>query len=226
MSTELMTKRYEFTVVATDVVIFSVQEKNLRVLLIEMKKSPFQGSWAVPGGLVKSDESLSNAAKRILSEKAGVTGVYLEQLAAFGEPNRDPFGRVVSVAYFSLIPSDQHALQTTSEYADIRWFPVRRLPKLAYDHQEVIRTAMERLRAKLAYTTIARNLLPQEFSLSDLQAIYEIILGKLVDKRNFRKKILGLGLVKSVGKKRRGGASRPAELYRFSRSRTEMIDIL
>lgn len=219
-------KKYKFAVIAVDVAIFTIKEGKFQVLLIKMKKKPFSGMWAAPGGLIKGTESLDSAAKRLLLEKAGVKNVYLEQLYAFGEPKRDPFGRVVSVAYFALIPSRGIILKTTRDYADVRWFPVKNLPKLAYDHKEILETAMRRIKAKLGYTNIAYSLLPKEFALTELQKVYEIILGKKMDKRNFRKKIFSLNLVKKTPKMQRGAANRPANLYKFSARKIKVVEIL
>lgn len=219
-------KKYEHAVIAADVVIFTVQENQLKILLIKMKKRPYTDYWAAPGGLVKPTESVDMAAKRNLVEKTGVHNVYLEQLYTFGKVDRDPFGRVVSVAYFALIPSDGVKLQTTAEYEDVTWFPVEKRPKLAYDHAEVIQYALNRLKAKLEYSNIVYSLLPKEFTLSDLQNIYEIILSKKFDKRNFRKKILSLNLIQRLKKKRRGEANRPAELYRFEDRKPRVVKVL
>jgi 8-oxo-dGTP diphosphatase len=219
-------KKYKFAVMAVDVVIFTIREGKLMALLIQMKKNPFAGMWAAPGGLIRGNESLDNAAKRLLLEKAGVKNVYLEQLYAFGEPNRDPFGRVVSVAYFALIPSRGIILKTTKDYADVRWFPVKKLPKMAYDHKKIVGTAAKRLQAKLGYTNIVYSLLPKEFALGELQKTYEIILGKKMDKRNFRKKIFSLKLVRKTEKKRQGEANRPANLYKFIDRKMKIVEIL
>ncbi|OGZ28119.1 MAG: hypothetical protein A2931_02665 [Candidatus Niyogibacteria bacterium RIFCSPLOWO2_01_FULL_45_48] len=218
-------QKYKFAAVAVDVVVFSIDNGELKVLLIEMKKKPYMGFWAVPGGLIKSDESLEQAAKRQLSAKAGLKNVYLEQLYTFGEVNRDPFGRVVSTAYFALIPSTGIKPKTSREYGDIRWFGVKNLPRLAYDHKNVISYALERLGAKIGYTNIVYGLLPREFTLSDLQKVYEIILSKKLDKRNFRKKVLSINLVKPASAKR-GGAHRPARLYKFVKNRYHVVEIL
>lgn len=211
----MLRKRYKFAVIATDVVILTVRDEQLRVLLIKMKKHPFTGHWAVPGGLVKPKESVDESAHRHLGDKTGVKNVYLEQLYTFGAVHRDPFGRVVSVAYFALVPHSRFILKTSDLYEDIAWFSVAALPKMAYDHREMVRVAVARLKAKLEYSNIVYSLLPFEFTLSELQRVYEVILGRTLDKRNFRKKLLSLGLLKSLGKKLRGGPSRPAQLYAF-----------
>lgn len=218
--------KYTFAVIATDVVIFTMKGGQLQVLLIKMKKQPFTEHWAAPGGLVSPVESVNHAASRVLAEKTGVSNVYLEQLYTFGEVDRDPFGRVVSVAYFALIQSPQVHLKTTSEYGDVAWFPVKKLPKLAYDHTKIIRTAVQRLKAKLEYTNIVYSLLPKEFTLTELQQVYQIILDESLDKRNFRKKVLSLGLLKKLQKKRQGTASRPAELYSFVSTKPQEIHLI
>lgn len=212
--------------VATDAVIFTVREGKLCVLLIAMKKPQYAGSWAVPGGLIGEEETSEACARRILREQTGVADVYLEQLATFDAPDRDVLGRVVSVAYFALMASDRVTLTTTEKYADVQWWPVSRLPKLAYDHKDIVSTALVRLRAKLEYTNVAWSLLPREFPLSALQETYETILGHALDKRNFRKKLLALGIIEPTGKSTSGGAHRPAELHRFRKRSLEYADIL
>lgn len=219
-------QKYRFAVIAVDVAIFVVEREELKVLLIKMKRHPYEDAWALPGGLVKPVQSVDDAARRQLEEKTGVSHLYLEQLYTFGRVDRDPFGRVVSVAYMALLPDPATELKTTAEYGGVRWFPVRRLPKLAYDHAEIVRVARARLEAKLGYTNIAYSLLSPEFTLSELQQVYETILGRELDKRNFRKKILALGLVVKTGRKREGHASRPAMLYRFKTSHPQIVEIL
>lgn len=208
--------------IATDVVIFTVEDGVLKVLLMAMKKHPYEKHWALPGGLVGGKEAPEVSAMRHLFSKTGVRDVYLEQLATFGDPKRDPFGRVVSVAYMALIPSQALYLKTTKDYAGVAWFPVSKVPSLAYDHKTILQFAYERLKGKLTYTNIAYGLLQKEFTLSELQSTYEIILGRPLDKRNFRKKLLALNLVTSTKKYRNEGAHRPALLYRF-RHRTPMV---
>jgi 8-oxo-dGTP diphosphatase len=218
--------KYKFAVIATDIIIFTLRDEELKVLLIKMNKQPFKDAWAAPGGLIKSDESVEMAAKRALSEKTGLKNVYLEQLYTFGDVDRDPFGRVVSVAYFALISSDGVRLETSEEYSGIQWFSVNDLPKLAYDHREMIKSAAERLRGKLEYTNIVYSLLPDSFTLSDLQNTYETILDRKLDKRNFRKKVLSLGIVKKTGKRELGKQNRPAELFSFIERKAKNVVIL
>ncbi len=219
-------KKNKFAVIATDVVIFTVHKNHLKILLIKMQKKPYIGYWACPGGLVRPNESVNEAAKKHLLDKTSLEDVYLEQLCTFGDVGRDPFGRVVSVAYFALIPTNGIKLRTTKEYADIAWFMVERLPKLAYDHKQVIKVAEERLKNKLTYSNIIYSLLPEEFTLGELQGMYEVILGRKLDKRNFRKKIFSLSMIGSTGRKRIGEASRPARLYKFVNRDPRIVEIL
>lgn len=220
-----MDKKYEHAVIAADLAIFTVDDGKLKVLLIKMKKSPYEDCWAMPGGLVAGNESVDQAAIRHLHNKAGLKDVFLEQLYTFGNVDRDPFGRVVSVAYFALIQGRGMELKTTSEYQDVAWFSVAEVPKLAYDHKEILALALGRLRAKLSYTNIVCNLLPNEFTLGQMQNVYEVILGKKIDKRNFRKKIVSLDLVNPLGKKTKD-AHRPAELYSFVEKSLKNIKFL
>lgn len=213
-------------VVAVDTLIFSVIRGKLRVLLIQIAAGPYAKKWALPGGLVMMNESLEEAAERVLSEKAGVDGIYLEQLATFGDPKRDVRGRSVAVAYFALINSDEFSPKTNEYYADIAWHDVDRLPALAFDHKEIIMCGKKRLEDKIGYSNIAYALLPRDFTLSDLQSLYETILGHPVDKRNFRKKIIEIKLVKETGKVRRDGPSRPAKLYTFTDRKLRIVDVL
>ena len=170
-------------------------------------------------------ESLDEAARRELYEKTGVQDLYLEQLYTFGEAHRDPTAHTVAVAYFALVPPGKHALTRGEKYAEIDWFPVSDLPELAYDHNAMATTARQRLQAKLSYTNIIYSLLPSEFTLSELQTIYEVILDKQFDRRNFRRKILTLGLLKPLQKTRRG-AHRPAVLFSFTRRSPMNIEVL
>lgn len=227
-------KKYKHAVIAVDPVIFALINNQLNVLLIKMKKAPYAKAWAAPGGLVKPDESLEKAVQRLVLAKTGIKHeAHFEQLYTFGRVNRDPFGRVVSVAFLALIRPDHAQLKTTGEYQDIKWFPVSRLPlrqaglpRLAYDHREIIAVAIDRLQKRLGYTNIIRSLLPEKFSLTELQSAYESILNKKLDKRNFRKKILALKLVKETGVKEENKANRPAVLYEFSSDRLRVVTIL
>jgi 8-oxo-dGTP diphosphatase len=201
--------------VAVDLAIFTVQERRLELLLIRMKRAPFDGKWALPGGRIRGDETVEQAALRELTEKTGLSDLYLEQLYTFSEPARDPGDRCISVAHLALIRGDVQ-LRTTDKYSGIGWFPVARLPPLAFDHEQMARYAVQRLRVKLEYTDVARNLLERDFTLGELQRLYETIGGKKLDARNFQRKVQTIGLVKDTGRMRRGQAYRPARLFRFA----------
>jgi len=208
--------------VTVDVVIFTIRDRVLQVLLVRRGIPPFAGQYAIPGGFVHPDESLEAAALRELVEETGVRDVFLEQLYSFGEPGRDPRGRVVTVAYYALISSNQLVLTPGTDAAEACWFPVSRLPELAFDHRGILDYALERLRNKLEYTTVGFQLLPEKFTLTDLQSVYEAILGKRVDKRNFRRKLNLLGVLKPLREWQHTGR-KPARLYRFSATRFEKL---
>ncbi len=217
----------ESPAVAVDVVAFTVRAATLHVLLVQAQSGPFAGHWMVPGGRVRPDESLDEAASRELRARTPAAGVYLEQLYTFGHPARDPRDRVVSVAYVALVADDAVLadLSGGGKYAASTWQPLARIPALAYDHGAVVTMAAARLRAKLQYTNLAYTLLPPAFTLSELQALYEGILGRRLDRRNFRRRFLSLGLVRPLRRMRRG-AHRPAALYAFRSRRPTTVDVL
>jgi 8-oxo-dGTP diphosphatase len=200
--------------VTADVIIFTLCNNDLQVLLVERKYSPFEGMWAIPGGFVDIDEALEEAALRELEEETGVRDVYLEQLYTFGDVDRDPRGRVITVAYFALVPAAAIAPRASSDAAEACWWSVYDLPPLAFDHANVLSYALQRLRYKLEYTAVGFELLPDVFTLSELQAAYEVVLGEKLDKRNFRRKILGAEVIEETGGYRTG-EGRPAKLYHF-----------
>jgi len=208
---------------AVDVVTLGFVGGALRTRLIEVAEGAFAGRWAFPGRLVGADESLEQVARRELNA-SDFARVHLEQLRTFGEPHRDPLARIVATAYLALVP-DVALVGESGRYRRARWCDWRSLPLLAYDHAKMAAAASERLRAKLGYTNIVRALLPRDFTLSELQKAYEVILDRALDRRNFRKKLLATGMLESVGR-RRGGAHRPAELYRFAEQRLVAVDIL
>jgi 8-oxo-dGTP diphosphatase len=211
--------KYDRPSVTVDVVIFTLLERELNVLLVQRKRWPYEGYWAIPGGFINMDESLDSAARRELEEETGVRDVYLEQLYTFGNPRRDPRTRVISVAYFALVSSDTQSIRSSDESTEVRWFPIRRLPgQLAFDHEAILASAMDRLRSKLEYTTLAFQLLPEVFSILELKHIYEQILGEELDKGNFYRKIKDAKVLEDTGL-RREGRGRPTSLYRFQRNR-------
>lgn len=211
--------------VSTDVVIFTIQNEQLRVLLIRRAGDPYKDNWALPGGFVEIDEGLEQAAQRELEEETGISGVYLEQLYTLGRPDRDPRERVITVAYYAMAPPDRTTLRPASDARDAGWFPCTALPTLAFDHDSIIALALQRLTSKIEYSTIALQFMPQAFTLGELQRVYEIIQGGVLDKRNFRKKILAQDFIIPIGTQRRLGNHRPARLYSVkSPGKVEFID--
>lgn len=209
--------------VTVDVVLFAFRDNDLHVLLVRRKKWPYQDYWAIPGGFVNIAESLEDAALRELNEETGVDDVYLEQLYTFGEPDRDPRTRVISVVYFALVGADQaRQVQGGDDAAEARWWAMTDLPPLAFDHDRILRYAHQRLRWKLEYTALGFLLLPETFTLSDLQAVYQVVLGERLDKRNFRRKILSTGVLEETEEYREGSPHRPARLYRFTAAAIEL----
>jgi len=208
---------YENPGVTVDLVIFTVEEDTLKAMLVRRAEAPYSGYWSLPGGFIKIGESLEEAASRVLGEKTGVESVYIEQLYTFGEPDRDPRSRVITVAYFALIPWKQLSQPGSKKIADITWHPVDNLPRLAFDHKDILDYAVRRLRAKVSYSNIVYGLMPKQFRLSELQRMYEVIINDNLDKRNFRKRMLATDLLQETGKKDLKGAHRPARLYQFKK---------
>jgi 8-oxo-dGTP diphosphatase len=208
--------------VTVDIVIFTIRDRALQVLLVKRGVPPYVGQYAVPGGFIREEESLEEAAKRELYEETGVRNVFLEQLYSLGDPRRDPRGRVITVAYYALISSEKLSLVAGADAAEAKWFPLNNLPSLAFDHKQILGYAMERLRNKLEYTTVGFQLLPKRFTLSELQSVYEAILGRRLDKRNFRRKIALLGILKPLREWQRTGR-KPAQLFRFASARFEKL---
>ena len=204
---------YPHPAVTTDIVIFTIREEQLKLLLIKRGAAPHKGRWAFPGGFVEMDEDLEAGARRELEEETGLKGVYLEQLYTFGDPKRDPRERVITVVYYALVPTDHVELLAADDADEADWFAMNDLPKLAFDHDEILEMALERLCAKLDYSTIALQFMPDEFTLTELQKVYEIILREELDKRNFRKQIAAQAQITATGNKRRDGSHRPAALY-------------
>lgn len=210
--------------VTADVLLFTVVDEELNLLLIKRDVEPFKGSWALPGGFVGIDESLEDAAMRELKEEGNVDNVYLEQLFTFGEPRRDPRSRVITVTYLALSDSSSWNLKSSGDAKEAKLFPVKSLPKLAFDHRKIVDYGLARLRSKLGYSNIVLGLLPNSFTLTELQKKHEIILNTRVDKRNFRKKILATGLLIATGKKSDGKAHRPAAFYKFKDRKLVITD--
>jgi 8-oxo-dGTP diphosphatase len=206
---------YPHPAVTTDVVLFTIRDAQLQLLLIRRGNPPFKDCWALPGGFLDIDEDLDRCAARELQEETGVSDLYLEQLCTFGAVDRDPRERVISVAYFALAPAERLSIRAGDDAADAGWFALNHLPPLAFDHAAIIRIAQQRLVSKLDYSTIAFQFLPETFTLSELQRVYEILVDAEIDKRNFRKWALALQQIEETGELRRRGNHRPARVYRL-----------
>jgi 8-oxo-dGTP diphosphatase len=202
--------------ITVDLVIFTLLDDELKVLLIRRTHPPFEAYWTVPGGFVRIDESLEEAARRVLSDKGKINDVYLEQLYTFGQPDRDPRAHIITVAYFTLVSPDKLKEEYSSQ-GKVAWHPAYDPPRLGFDHTQIVHYAIQRLRYKLEYTAVAFQLLPESFTLTELQKAYQQLLREKLDKRNFRRKVLSTGLLEATGKLR-SGDHRPAKLYRFSKN--------
>ena len=203
-------------VLTTNIVVFTLRDEQLKLLLVRRANAPYQGYLSLPGGVVGEDEDIEANATRKLEEGTGVSGVYLEQLYTFGTLERDPRERVVSVAYYALVASKRLRLRTDEHSEGVGWFALDELPELAFDHAQMADTAHQRLAAKLDYSTIAFQFMPERFTLNDLQKVFQIILNRELDKRNFRKRMLAMDQIRQTSEVRRNGSHRPARLYRVN----------
>jgi len=212
---------YEFQrpALTVDCVVFGLDEEDLKIILIQRDREPFEGRWAIPGGFVHIDESLEEAAIRELKEETGIQNVFLEQLYTFGDIDRDPRERVVSVAYYALVNLRDHDIRATTDARNAAWFSVDDIPSLPFDHDRIVEVALMRLKGKVTYEPIGFELLPEKFTLTQLQRMYEKILERDIDKRNFRKKILGMGLLKELDEVQIDVAHRAARLYMFDKKK-------
>lgn len=217
------TYKYPRAALTVDCVVFGFDGEALKVLLIRRGLEPFKDQWALPGGFVNPDETVDAAALRELQEETGLRDLYIEQLYTFGAVDRDPRERVISVAYFALVRRADHFPEGADDAAEAAWFEVRKVPRLAFDHAEILKMALERLRGKIRWQPVGFELLPQKFTLTQLQEIYEAILGHPLDKRNFRKKLLALDLLVPLEEFTKAGSRRPAQLFRFDRRKYETL---
>lgn len=206
-----------------DAIVFGYNAGKISILLIKRKYEPFKDKWAIPGGFVLEDESLEEAVHRELKEETGVSINYLEQLYTFGALDRDPRGRVVSVAYFGLIHPDGHTLQASTDAELAQWFEIDNLPELSFDHKHILKVAIERLKGKITYEPIGFELLETKFPFSDLEKLYTTLLGRPIDRRNFRKKINNLNILDELDEKVSLGAGRPASLFKFNEKRYKQL---
>ncbi|MEO1260843.1 MAG: NUDIX domain-containing protein [Bacteroidota bacterium] len=209
---------------AVDAIVFGYQHEQLFVALVKRKYEPFAGHWAIPGGFVHEDENLETAVKRELREETGIRLNYLEQLYTFGEVNRDPRKRVVSVAYFGLVRPKDFNIKADTDAAEVGWFDVKELPPLAFDHAVILQKALERLRAKLTYQPIGLNLLDKKFPFGHLERLYATILDKAIDRRNFRKKFLKFGILNELDEFAPAiDKGRPGKLFSFDEKKYKAL---
>jgi 8-oxo-dGTP diphosphatase len=220
-----MAHTYEFPrpALTVDVVVFALDAADLQVMLVQRDIPPFEGRWALPGGFVRIDETLEEAACRELQEETGLRDIFLEQLYTFGTLDRDPRERVVSVAYYALVNLAGHDVHASSDARNAAWFAVNDIPPLAFDHLAILTTAHQRLRSKVRYQPIGFELLPERFTLRQLQHLYEIILDRELDKRNFRKKVLSMGIVQETNEIETDVSHRAARLFRFDKSKYQRL---
>jgi 8-oxo-dGTP diphosphatase len=209
--------------ISLDYVLFSLKDGNLNILLIKRNVEPLVGAWALPGALIYQQESLEEAAVRGLQEVTGITNIYTEQLQTFGGVSRYPGKRVITIAYSALVNPDSYYLAAGNGASDVAWFSVNKLPHLPFDHNLILETAFKALQRKILTEPVGFELLPSKFTLSELQALYEAVLQKTLDKRNFRKKILNLNLVEKLDAKQTGVAHRAAHYYRFNKEQYDKL---
>lgn len=219
------TYEYPRPSLTVDCVVFGWDGRALKVLLIQRNEPPFEGQWALPGGFVQMDEELEDAARRELTEETGLGEMFLEQLFTFGGVARDPRGRVVTVAYYALIDLHKYAQPVgATDARDAAWFAFPDLPKLAFDHEQILAVAHKRLQGKIVYQPIGFELLPKKFSFTQLQNLYETILGEEFDRRNFRKKMLSMNILLELDEYDTGGPHRSARLYSFDEARYRALE--
>ena len=218
------TYEYPRPALTVDCVIFGLDDDDLKVLLIKRGNAPFLGKWAIPGGFVRPGEAVDDAARRELQEETGLKNVFLEQLYTFGAPDRDPREHVVSVAYYALTNLSEHDVRADTDADDAAWFSIHDVPKLAFDHDTILKVAIARLRGKVRYQPIGFELLPRKFTLTQLQRMYELILETELDKRNFRKKILKLDVLVDLDEVEQDVAHRAARLYRFDERKYRKLE--
>ncbi len=204
--------------VSIDCVIFGFENNSLEILLVKRARNPHQGKWALPGGFIKKEELVDTAANRILFDTTGINNIYLEEIAVFDGLNRYPLWRVFTIGHFALISPENYSISTGIDTTEVKWFKIDNLPKLPFDHHKIIEVALSKLRTRVRYRPIGFELLPEKFTLPQLQKLYEAILGKNLDKRNFRKKINKVDLIRKLKEKETNNKTRAAYLYKFDKN--------
>ena len=213
------TYEYPRAALTVDIVVFALDENDLQVMLIQRALEPFERQWALPGGFVQLDETLDEAARRELQEETGLKNIFLEQLYTYSMVDRDPRERVITAAYFALVNLEGHTVRASTDARNAAWFSCNDLPALAFDHEEILSDALERLRGKVRYQPIGFELLPKKFALRQLQHMYEVILDREIDKRNFRKKIASMDILIELDEIEKNVAHRAARLYKFDKKK-------
>jgi 8-oxo-dGTP diphosphatase len=210
--------------ISVDCIIFGFDEHEIKILLIERAAEPSKGMWALPGGFVEPEEDLDNAAKRILEELTGLSNIYMEQVQTFGDVSRYPLGRVISVAYYALVKTEDYKLKASSLATDARWHSLSKAPTLVFDHNQILQVGLDKLKRKVRYQPVGFELLPQKFTLTQLQKLYEAILGVELDKRNFRKKMLSMDLIVKLDESETNVAHRAARYFRFDKNKYKSLE--
>ncbi len=223
MKKAIYTYQYPHPALTVDCIIFGFDGQNLKVMLIQRKSEPFAKMWALPGAFIDEAESLESCAERVLMKECNISGVYLEQLFTFGNPARDPRERVISVAYMGLVKTADFELIAGNDELQIEWRDVKEIPDLAFDHQQILQTAIDRIRGKIRYQPIGFELMNPKFTLPQLQQLYEAILGQSLDRRNFRKKLLTMQILKQLPEKQQNVAHKAAFYYEFDKERYEVL---
>ncbi len=216
--------KYARPALTTDCVVFGLDQDDLKVLLIQRDIQPFEGKWALPGGFIQVGESIDDCARRELEEETGLHDIFLEQLYSYGQPDRDPREHVITVAYYALVNLIEHAPKAATDARNAAWFSLDDLPSLAFDHQTILEAARQRLRGKVRYQPVGFELLPEKFTLTQLQKLYEIILEQKIDKRNFRKKVIKLGILIETDEVEQDVAHRAARLYQFDPAHYQQLE--
>jgi 8-oxo-dGTP diphosphatase len=212
--------------VTVDAVVFGYSKnEGVSVLLIQRKYPPYKDLWALPGGFVLDEESLEDAVQRELQEETGIRVNYMEQLYTFGQPGRDPRQRIISVAYFALVKSSMYQqLKASTDAENVQWFNIKKLPQLAFDHKDIVNTAIQRVRVKIRYQPIGFELLDKKFPFSDLEKLYMALLDREIDRRNFAKKMLALNMLDETNEVAKAeGKGRPSKMYQFNKKRYQEL---
>lgn len=214
---------YPRPAVTTDCIIFGFDEGELKILLIERGIEPFKGQWALPGGFVRMDENTDQCARRELFEETGIENVFIEQLYTFSDVGRDPRGRVITVAYYALVKLSDYKVKAGDDAQKAQWFPISKVPTLAFDHDMILRNALNRLRGKIRYQPLGFELLPERFTIPELQTLYETVLEITLDRRNFRRKILDTGLLIDHNETVKGVPHKGAVYYSFDKNKYQTL---